>query len=136
MPPICAAIESPSLSLNDGALAPLPPGPMRWPGRTCSRLVPRPAIWFCTASVAPLPTVTMVITALTPMTMPRTVRKERSRLRRIERSDNSRVLSHMGDLPLKSLVVGWAPPACSATGCRLRSSLATTPSTKRTMRLA
>src|SRR3989338_943043 len=96
MPPICAAMASPSLSLKAGALAPLPPGPMRWPGRTCSRLVPRPEIWFCTAAVAPLPTVTMVITALTPMTMPRMVRKERRRLRRMERSASSKVLSHMG----------------------------------------
>src|SRR5512133_984125 len=47
------------------------------------------------ASVAPLPTVTMVMTALTPITMPRMVRNERSRLRRIERMASSRVLSHM-----------------------------------------
>src|SRR3990167_2891931 len=98
IPPICAAMASPSLSLKAGAPPPPPPGPMRWPGRTCSRLVPRPEIWFCTAAVAPLPTVTMVITALTPITMPRMVRKERSRLRRMERSASSSVLSHMGCL--------------------------------------
>ena len=89
-PPIWVAIASASVSLKDGALVPPLPGPMRWPGRTCSRLVPRPEIWFCTASVAPLPTVTMVITALTPITMPSTVRKERIRLRRIERNASRR----------------------------------------------
>ena len=66
---------------------------MRCPGRTCSRLVPRLEIWFCTASVAPLPSVTMVMTALTPITMPRIVRKERIRLRRMARSAKSSVLS-------------------------------------------
>ena len=86
MPEICVAIRSASVSLNEGAVLPPLPGPMRWPGRIISRFVPRLEIWFCTACVAPLPRVTMVITADTPITMPRTVRKERSRLRRMERS--------------------------------------------------
>ncbi len=98
MPPICCAITSASVSLKAGAPVP-PPGPMRWPGRTCSRLVPRPEIWFWMASVAPLPSVTMVITALTPITMPRMVRNERIRLRRMERNASSRVLSSISGLP-------------------------------------
>ncbi len=73
------------VSLNDGAPR-AAPGPMRWPGRICSKLVPSPGICVCTAMVAPLPRVTMVITALTPITMPKMVRNERSRLRRMERS--------------------------------------------------
>ena len=95
MPPISAAMASASPSLNCGTPPPpppLPPGPERWPGRTISRLVPRPEICALIDAVAPLPSVTMVITALTPMTMPRMVRKERSRLRRIERSASMNTL--------------------------------------------
>ena len=40
--------------------------------------------------VAPLPSVTMVMTALTPITIPRMVRNERIRLRRMERSASNR----------------------------------------------
>ena len=90
---------------------------MRWPGRTCSRLVPRLEIWFCTASVAPLPSVTMVITALTPITMPRIVRNERSRLRRIERRASSRVLSSIRRP--RSAVVGGSRGLVQAGGVRV-----------------
>ncbi len=99
-PPICAWMAIASDSLNCCVPGPPPPpGPWRCPRRTISRLLPRPAIWVCTACVAPLPSVTMVITALTPMTIPRIVRKERSRLRRIERSANRRVLSSIRSSP-------------------------------------
>ena len=93
MPPICWAIAFASVSLNAGAA--VVPGPMRCPARICSRLVPRPWICVCTARVAPLPRVTMVITALTPITMPRMVRNERSRLRRMERSASKMVLPNI-----------------------------------------
>ena len=110
---------------------------MRWPGRTFSRLVPRLEIWICTARVAPLPSVTMVITALTPITMPRMVRKERSRLRRIERSASNRVLSSISGFRQLEAMDGVAAGASRMpAGCALSASVATTPSTKRTMRRA
>ena len=98
-PPIWAEMASTSASLKGGAPAVLSPGPRRWPGRTCSRLLPRLLIWSRTAWVAPLPTVTMVITAATPMTMPSTVRKERSRLRRMARRASRMELAHIRRLP-------------------------------------
>ena len=64
-------------------------GRSRWPGITISRLLPRLEIWSETERVAPLPSVTIVMTAATPMTMPSMVRNERSRLRRIARSASS-----------------------------------------------
>jgi hypothetical protein len=68
---------------------------MRWPGLTINRLVPRLEICASMAWVAPLPSVTMVMTALTPITMPSTVRKERSRLRRIERKASMNTLNNI-----------------------------------------
>jgi hypothetical protein len=68
---------------------------MRWPGLTISRLVPRLAILLSMARVAPLPSVTIVMTAATPMTIPRMVRNDRSRLRRTERRASSSMLSSM-----------------------------------------
>lgn len=102
MPPIWSCIASASASRNCFApgAAP-PPGPWRWPSRTISRFVPRLEICACTACVAPLPSVTIVITALTPMTMPRIVRNERSRLRRIDRSACSSVLSSISGSRLR-----------------------------------
>ena len=98
-PPICASTASASAALNDGAPPLPPPGPWRWPGRTISSLLPRLAICVCTAWVAPLPSVTIVITADTPITMPRIVRKERSRFRRIDRSASSKVLRSIRSQP-------------------------------------
>ena len=51
-----------------------PPPPPRWPGRTVSRLLPVLKRCLPSSAVAPLPIVTMVITAATPMTMPTAVR--------------------------------------------------------------
>src|SRR3546814_18602478 len=65
-PLICSRIASTSSGLNEGGLSPPPPGPMRWPGRTISRLDPRLEICSFTAAVAPLPSVPMVATAATP----------------------------------------------------------------------
>ncbi len=118
-PPIWVAMASASPSLKKGALELPLPGPMRWPGRSCNRLVPSPEIWFCTDTVAPLPTVTMVMTALTPITMPRMVRKERIRLRRIERKASRSVLSHM----VSPLPWPWPrvrPAARPGPGCARR----------------
>src|SRR3546814_9530018 len=47
--------------------------------RSISRLDPRLEICSFTAAVAPLPSVTMVTTAATPMTMQRIVRNDRNR---------------------------------------------------------
>jgi hypothetical protein len=94
-PGSCAAMASASAWRKGGEPAESRLGPMRWPGRTISRLVPRLLIWSDTARVAPLPTVTIVITAATPMTMPSVVSTERSRLRRISRSASPRVFHHM-----------------------------------------
>jgi hypothetical protein len=102
---------------------------MRWPGLTSSRLVPRLEICVLMACVAPLPSVTMVITALTPMTMPRMVRNERSRLRRTERRASMKTL-----YSIRSASAGAARrrPAAGATsvGLALITSLAMRPSTK------
>ena len=56
-------------------------------------------IWSVTDCVAPLPSVTIVMTAATPMTMPSTVRNERSRLRRMARSASSTVFHSIRRLP-------------------------------------
>jgi hypothetical protein len=64
--------------------SPPPPPNVSRPGRATSMLLPsldRSSVTFC---VVPLPMVTMAITALTPMTMPRSVRIERSTLRRTD----------------------------------------------------
>ena len=53
-----------------------------------------------TCCVAPPPMVTIVITAATPMTIPRIVRKERMRLRRISRSERNMVLQSTMHAPL------------------------------------
>ena len=128
-PPICACMASASDSLNVGAPA-APPGPWRWPGRTIKRFVPRLEICICTACVAPWPSVTIVITALTPITMPRIVRNERRRLRRIERSASRSELSS----------ISACPPETSGergrAGRVFGSSLAMWPSTKCTRRSA
>ena len=56
-------------------------------------LAPRPEICSRTAAVAPLPSVTIVTTAATPMTMPSMVRNERSRWRRISRIASTTVVT-------------------------------------------
>jgi hypothetical protein len=66
-------------------------------------LVPRLVICIWMACVAPLPSVTMVITALTPITMPRMVRKERSMLRRTERKASMKTLNSIR----RSLRAAW-----------------------------
>ena len=57
----------------DGAVA---------PGMTISRLLPSPAIDFCTFSRTPMPIETMAMTAPTPMMMPSIVRMDRILLAR------------------------------------------------------
>ena len=52
--------------------------------RTTSRLLPSLEMSVRTFSVVPEPMVIMAMTAATPMTMPSSVRNERSTLRRIE----------------------------------------------------
>ena len=58
-------------------------------------LAPRLEICSATAAVAPLPSVTIVTTAATPMTMPSVVRKERSRWRRISRMARMMVVKNI-----------------------------------------
>ena len=53
--------------------------------------------------VAPLPKVTMVITALTPITMPKMVRNERSKLRRMERNAKRMVFKNINAPPVAAL---------------------------------
>ena len=79
------AMASASASLN-GAAPELWPGPIRLPGLTISRLLPKLAICSVTLRVAPLPKVTRMITAATPMMMPSIVRIERMTFRRSSRS--------------------------------------------------
>src|SRR6476660_10656369 len=68
-----------------------PPQPERTPlavvapGTTMITLVPRFAIWAWTAASAPWPTLTIAITAPTPITRPRAVRADRITLRRSAR---------------------------------------------------
>lgn len=68
------------------------------PARTTRRLLPSLEISALTFSVVPEPMVSMAMTAATPMTMPSSVRKERSTLRRIERSER-RTVSQIMPLP-------------------------------------
>src|SRR6478735_12562489 len=70
------------------------PGP-NWPGRANSMFVPRRDSSDVTWAVVPLPIVTNAMTAATPMTTPRTVRKERSMLRLIARSASLSVSKNM-----------------------------------------
>ena len=59
------------------------PGPKRMPGRSISWLLPKDSISVLMAVDAPLPIVTIVMTAATPITTPKTVRRLRSGLRQI-----------------------------------------------------
>src|SRR4030042_6051141 len=61
------------------------PGPTLLPGVTISRLLPMLAICCLTWSVAPPPMVTIVMTAATPITIPRIVRNDRRTFRLIAR---------------------------------------------------
>jgi len=56
---------------------------------------PRLEICVATAAVAPLPSVTIVTTAATPMTMPSTVRNERSKCRLISRTARMTVVKNI-----------------------------------------
>ena len=85
MPAICSRMTVTSFSVKLGTPAEEARGPKPEPGRTMRRLLPRLEICCFTASVAPWPSVTMVMTAETPMMTPSTVRKARVRLRRISR---------------------------------------------------
>ena len=60
------------------------PGCAGRPARTTSRLLPSLEMSVLTFSVVPEPMVIMAMTAATPMTMPSSVRNERSTLRRTE----------------------------------------------------
>ena len=78
----------------------MPPGPcICWPGRTCSRLLPSLEMSAVTLAVAPPPKVTRVITAATPMTMPRMVRDDLKALRRISRWARRMVSHNIGGPP-------------------------------------
>ena len=63
-------------------------------------LAPRLEICSATAAVAPLPSVTIVTTAATPMTMPSVVRNERSRCRLISRMARMMVVKNIRPAPL------------------------------------
>ena len=107
-PVTCERMTSMSACLNLGGEV-LVPSSMRWPGITMIRLLPRLEIWLDTEAVAPLPNVTVVTTADTPITIPSIVSIERMRLRRISRNASTKVLPHITGLH------------CSAprNGCRL-----------------
>jgi hypothetical protein len=66
---ISLRIASTSCKVKLGAAA-VWPGPRCCPGESISTLVPMLAIWAVTRAVLPLPTVTKVITAPTPMMIP------------------------------------------------------------------
>src|SRR4051812_31563186 len=80
---------------KSGACGPPPPRPKPWPGRICNMLAPRLEICSATAAVAPLPRVTIVTTAATPMTMPSTVRNERNLCLLISRTARMTVVKNM-----------------------------------------
>src|SRR5690242_16365300 len=90
-----------SRSVNGVALVATPPGPRPvWaPGVMISRLLPR--LWMLSVilAVVPVPSVTIAITAATPMTMPRMVSVERIALRRIARRASMIVSRSMDWLP-------------------------------------
>ena len=98
-PATCSWIASTSDISKSGACAPPPPRPKPWPGRICRMFAPRLEICSATAAVAPLPSVTMVTTAATPITMPSTVRKERSMCRRISRTARMMVVKNISRAP-------------------------------------
>ena len=83
IPAISLRTASVSARVKAGALMRSRPGPKPCPRLIISRLLPRLAICSVTCAVAPLPSVTMVITAATPIMMPSVVKKERRILRRI-----------------------------------------------------
>ena len=84
-PEICALIAGVSVMVKGLALLPALLAPCAWPGVMISRLLPSRPMSETTLSVAPVPIVTMVMTAATPMTTPRMVRIDRMVLRRIAR---------------------------------------------------
>src|SRR5206468_74179 len=84
-----------------GACGPPPPRPKPWPGRIWRMFAPRLEICSATAAVAPLPRVTIVTTAATPMTMPSTVRKERNLCRLISRTASMMVVKNISLAPAR-----------------------------------
>jgi len=79
-------MASASAIFNFSASERLPPGPRGpCPGLICNRLLPRLEISAVTWAVAPFPSVTMLMTAATPMTIPRVVSADLMTLRRISR---------------------------------------------------
>src|ERR1035437_5471735 len=83
MPATCSLRVVASFSVKLGTPAEADRGPNPVPGPRAMRLLPRLEIWAFTASVAPWPSVTMVMIAATPMKIPSTVRMARVRFRTI-----------------------------------------------------
>ena len=63
------------------------------PGKMMMTLVPKEAIWACTAAFAPSPMLTIAMTAPTPMMMPNIVKAERMRCRPSTRNATRTVIS-------------------------------------------
>ena len=85
------------------------PPRLRAPDITMNRLLPRELIWRSISACAPAPTVTMAITAATPMMMPSIVSTLRIRLtRRASRATR------------RSSARGIVRPSCAPAGARRR----------------
>ena len=90
---------SASCRRNGLALPDAPPGPRRWPGITLSMLLPMVAMSAVTCAVAPLPSVTMMMTDATPMMIPSAVNDDRRTFLRISRSARMMALISISGLP-------------------------------------
>ncbi len=84
---------STSRSVKAGEVSRVPGPIIRLPGRRISTLVPRLATLAETCADEPCPTVTMAMTAATPITTPSTVRNERSLFRTMAMKAR-RIVSH------------------------------------------
>ena len=124
------AFRSSQLSVGCEPKPPMAPPPPEEPFRTMSMLEPMAAKVASTRALAPSPMATMAITAATPMTTPRPVRKERILLRASARRATRSVMSQFTGGPPS--LRGAAPAAF----CACRWSERTRPSRITTTRVA
>ena len=93
------------------------PPVVKLPGKTVMTFSPRLATWASTCALAPLPMLTIAMTAPTPMIMPSAVRMERILLRRSARKATLIVLM-MRMVRRRSVSPRPRPPSISASPLR------------------
>ena len=129
-PATCAWIASTSAISNAARRGPPPPRPKPWPGRTMQHVGAEAGNLLCTAAVAPLPSVTIVTTAATPMTMP-SDGQERAQQVAADRAQREEIVCSAASVAPADAAGAVGSPATA--GCGFGASLSMRPSRKCTM---